>query len=227
MGQGHKKIMSFDGFIESAYAAYKSFMEAFVESNGEWRILKDDMVAVIYRGQLGNVLTLDEYKAKAGYVIGRASVHLNLVDGFKKNRSINEVAVERFQLAFEMRGILKREPLLGCLLQDQQLVNDSRVSVVRRSGEFAEGFPTFSFTVLGGNHRVYALKALGEDFVPGSKAELADFLVPVYVRGNEYNRFIDFDIIAVPHSVSGLCAYASNDNMKSQVCVVCLYFSMM
>ena len=44
--------------------------------------------------------------------------------------------------------------------------------------------------------------------------------MPEYVRGQEYTRLIEFDIIAVPPSVHALCVFASNDNMKSQVCVL-------
>ena len=212
--------MSVDGFTETAYAAYKSFMEAFVKDDEQWKIKIDENVAVVLIGQKGDIMSLDEYKSRAGSVIAKAMVHVDFVDGFKRNRSLNTVAVDRFKLSFQTRGILRRESLLGCLLQDNQLVNESKVTVVERSGVFKDGIEGFSFTVIGGNHRISALKQFGDDFLPGSEADLEWWLVPEYVRGQEYTRLIEFDIIAVPPSVHALCFFAANDNMKSQVCVL-------
>ena len=50
--------MSVGGFIESAYAAYKSFMEAFVKVDEHWKIMRDENVAVVLIGQKGMMMMM-------------------------------------------------------------------------------------------------------------------------------------------------------------------------
>ena len=101
--------------------------------------------------------------------------------------------------------------------------NDSGVTVVERSGVFKRSVCEFenaelSIVVIGGNHRVKALKSLGAGFDLGCEdPDLMRHLAAMYLRGRSHNGYYPMRIISCPPEISGLVEWASLDNMKNNV----------
>ena len=211
-------------FVEKSYAAYAAFYNSFVEEDGVWVSKKGEVVAAKLIGRRPRQLSEDEYRQASGEVVLECVVHINAVDGFAKNRAICGKSLQSFVREFKRRGFLKFEPIYAVLLCDGQLVNDSGVSVVVRSDAFAEGvinidrFTALSICVVGGNHRMKALKMLGVDYDLGCEdATLDPHLLGTYIRGNAHNGLYPIKIIAAPTCSADLVEFASLDNIKNNV----------
>jgi hypothetical protein len=211
-------------FMKKAYDAYLAFMRSFVKVGDVWQMKKGDVIVGTLLGEKPEELSAEEYQKAAGRVILRLHVHVDAVDGFRKNRSLLAKTVSSFESEFRSRGFLYHEPIYGVLLLDGMIENDSGVTVVKRSGHFKHSIcevdrnVELSICVIGGNHRVKALKALGANFELGCEdPELAPHLAAMYLRGNGHKGYYPMQIIGCPPEIAGLVEWASLDNIKNNV----------
>ena len=210
-------------FMRRAYNAYIGVLRKLVNEGGVWNLKKGIMVVASLIGDRPIELSFEEYVKAAGGVILNFNVHIDAVDGFRKNRSLSAKTVASFVSEFRIRGYLQHDPFYGVFLFDGMVVNDSGVTVVERSGVFRESVCEFenaelSIVVIGGNHRAKALKSLGSDVDLGCEdLELDRHLAAMYMRGRSHNGYFPMRIISCPPEISGLVEWASLDNMKNNV----------
>ena len=211
-------------FMKKAYAAYAGFMRSLVKEDNVWKLKKGEVVVASLIGEKPEVMSPEEYRNTAGQVALSFYVHIDAVDGFGKNRALSSKTVSSFDREFRIRGFLQHEPIYGVLLCDGMLVNDSGVTVVTRSGVFSESICEveknleLSIVVVGGNHRMKALKALGSNFSLGCEDDdVRRDLTGLYTRGNRHGGFYPMKVICCPPDVGALVEWASLENIKNNV----------
>ena len=219
--------MSYGGeskFMKKAYAAYAGFLRRLVNEGGVWKLKKGEVVVASLIGDKPRTMSPEEYRNATGQVALSFHVHIDAVDGFRKNRALSSKTVSSFDREFRNRGFLLNEPIYGVLLCDGMLENESGVTVVTRSGVFTESICEvetnleLSIVVIGGNHRFKALKALGPDFLLGCDDSKVDqHLTGTYLRGNSHGGYYPMKIICCPPDVKAMVEWASLDNIKNNV----------